>query len=172
MTKSRNQYHYAVRRGKLKENLVRATKLFEASVTEETDLLKEMKKIKLGGKHTADLPENVAGANGEEEIVEKFRHVYSAWYNSSDSSVEMTSIKEKIKDLVQHDSGEEVFKITGAIVRKAAELMKKGKADVSESYTTDAIIQAPDTLFEYLAAVYRSWLFQQLIFLPAHSFLY
>ena len=84
----------------------------------------------------------------------------------------MTSIKEKIKDLVQHDSGEEVFKITGAIVRKAAELMKKGKADVSESYTTDAIIQAPDTLFEYLAAVYRSWLFQQLIFLPAHSFLY
>ena len=78
MTKSRNQYHYAVRRGKLKENLVRATKLFEASVTEETDLLKEMKKIKLGGKHTADLPENVAGANGEEEIVEKFRYVYSA----------------------------------------------------------------------------------------------
>ena len=158
MTKSRSQYHYAVRRVKQKEKLIRATKLFEASVTGEVDLLKEMKNIKVGGNSTADLPENVAGANGEDEVVEKFRQVYSALYSSSDSSAEMTRIKAKIRDLISHDSVEEVFKITGETVKKAAKLMKKGKADVSQSFTTDAILNAPDILFEHLAAIYRSWL--------------
>ena len=37
-------------------------------------------------------------------------------------------------------------------------MMKKGKVDVSGSYGTDAIRQAPDGLFELLAAVFRSWL--------------
>ena len=36
--------------------------------------------------------------------------------------------------------------------------MKAGKGDVSEGYTSDAILNAPDILFDQLALVYRSWL--------------
>ena len=36
--------------------------------------------------------------------------------------------------------------------------MKPGKGDVSEGYTSDAILNAPDILFDQLALVYRSWL--------------
>ena len=36
--------------------------------------------------------------------------------------------------------------------------MKKGKSDVSDGYATDAILNAPDELFDHLADVYRSWL--------------
>ena len=52
----------------------------------------------------------------------------------------------------------EVNKITGEAIKTAVTMMKKGKCDVSGSYTTDAIKNAPDILYEHLASVYRSWL--------------
>jgi hypothetical protein len=36
--------------------------------------------------------------------------------------------------------------------------MKPRKSDVTSCYTTDALLNAPDILFEQLAAVYRSWI--------------
>ena len=45
MTKSRNQYHYAVRRVKKKADLIKAKKLFEAAESGSRDLLNEMKKL-------------------------------------------------------------------------------------------------------------------------------
>ena len=89
MARSRNQYHYAVRRWKLNYNLVRAKKLFEAFIESDMDLLKEMKSIKNENAGGEELPDNVAGADGQDEIVEKFREVYQALYNSADSSEEM-----------------------------------------------------------------------------------
>ena len=73
MLKWKRQYHYAVRRAKGKSNHVRAEKLFVASMKGDVDLLLEMKKIRNGsGTTRAELPDNVADANGEEEIVDKF----------------------------------------------------------------------------------------------------
>ena len=43
-------------------------------------------------------------------------------------------------------------------MKVAVTMMKKGKCDVSGSYTTDALKNAPDILYEHLASVYRSWL--------------
>ena len=51
-----------------------------------------------------------------------------------------------------------MFKIDGKIVKEAACKMKPGKGDVSEGYTSDAILSAPDILFDKLVQVYRSWL--------------
>ena len=118
------------------------------------ELLKEMKQVKCGKKVSAELPDNV----GETEIVEKFREVYQALYNSAGSSVEMEEIKAKLSGLIKTDSVVEVMKITGAVVKKAASLMKTGKADVTEGFTSDAILNAPDSMFDQLACVYRSWL--------------
>ena len=36
--------------------------------------------------------------------------------------------------------------------------MKPGKMDVSEGFSSDALLHAPDSLFENLAMVYRSWM--------------
>ena len=43
-------------------------------------------------------------------------------------------------------------------MKQAACKIKPNKGDVSESYTSDAILNAPDVLFELLAGVFRSWL--------------
>ena len=58
----------------------------------------------------------------------------------------------------QEDAIEEVCKVSGAVIKKAACNMKPIKGDVSESFTSDAILNAPDILFDLLAKVFQSWL--------------
>ena len=90
--------------------------------------------------------------------MKKFREVYQDLYNSAGSHVEMEEIKAKLSVPIRADSMEEVNRVTGAVVKEAVGLMKTGKSDVSEGFTSDALINAPDIMFEQLAGVYRSWL--------------
>jgi hypothetical protein len=158
MRSTRAKYHTAIRKVRRAADRIKAQKLFEASTSGGSDLFKEMKKSH-GGKHSPGLPENVAGANGEEEICEKFRTVYSALYNSADSSDEMNVVKQRIEEGISEDSAIEADKITCAVVKMAALSMKKCKGDVTGSFTSDAIRNAPDILFKNLASIFRSWLY-------------
>ena len=54
----------------------------------------------------------------------------------------------------------EGMKISGETVRKAASLLKGGKYDVSGGFTSDAILNAPEILFQHPVSVYRIWLIQ------------
>ena len=90
-----------------------------------------MKVIKTGGGGPIDLPDTVSGANGQEEIVEKFKSIYSELYNSAGTQVEMTAIRESIKKLIRPESVQEVSKVTGCVVKQAMTDMKPSKSDVS-----------------------------------------
>ena len=70
----------------------------------------------------------------------------------------MDGIKAKLAEMIGVGCCEEVNKITGSVVKEAASLMKSGKSDVSGGFTSDAILNAPDLMFDQLASVYRSWL--------------
>ena len=160
MVKYRRQYHYAVRRAKGKASHTKAEKLFEAAMKGDTDLISEMKKIRNGsGNMKEELPDNVGNANGEEEIVEKFKEVYSSLYSSSGSEPQMQLLSQEVNNLISKQSNSEVARITGQIVKEAALSMKPGKGDVSGGFTSDAIRHGPDILFDHLAAVFRSFLF-------------
>ena len=158
MCNTRNKYHYAVRRVKKMSNNIRARKLMDASQSGDVDLLKEMKKIKGGKKTNVNLPECVEDAMGQDEIVEKFKEVYSALYNSAESSIAMEEIKNRIKEMVGQDSIKEVEKVTGKVVRMAVQKMKAGKSDISGSFSSDALLHSPDILFDSIAEVFRSFL--------------
>ena len=49
-------------------------------------LIKEMKKVKKGCHLNAELPDSIGGVQWEEEIVEKFKEVYSTLYNSASTA--------------------------------------------------------------------------------------
>ena len=159
MVRKRTQFHYAVRRLKRKAALIKAKRLFQASIEGDIKLLKEMKALRSGGfAAEPDLPDTVAGANGQEEIVEKFKEVYSALYNSASSEAEMPELVTKVAELIRPESSDEVSKVTGYEVKKAVSQLKSKKGDVSGSFTSDALIHAPDELFDILASIFRSWL--------------
>ena len=71
----------------------------------------------------------------------------------------MVNLKEKVKHLIGAASVQEVAKVTGSVVKKAALTMKSAKGDVTGGFSSDAILNAPDIMYEHLAAVYRSFLF-------------
>ena len=103
MTRTRNQYHYAIRRIKKMFNSLRAKRLLEASEVDSCQFLKEMKKIKGSKKEEFDLPDVVGNASGELQIVEEFKKVYSALYNSSDTSEGVAMIKDKLNEEIYHN---------------------------------------------------------------------
>lgn len=90
------------------------------------DLLAELKKTR-EGRHTPDLPKNVAGANGEEEVCSKFREVYNDLYNSADTTQEMIDIKAGVEDNVDHQGLNKVMKISLQSVKVAAQMMNSQK---------------------------------------------
>ena len=137
--------------------MIKSQKLFEAALLGGGDIIKELKKIK-GGKYRPDLPENVAGASGEAELCHKFKEVYCELYNSDYTSEQMVEVKDSVEDRISQESENEVNRVTAESVKAAVAMMKKGKCDVSGSFTTDAIKNATDNFYEHLAAVYRSWL--------------
>ena len=102
MARSRNQYHYAVRRTRRSRDLLRAKKLFEASLIGDIELIKEMKKVKKGCNVNAELPDSVGGVQGEEE--KKFKEVYSALYNSASTADDVDIIKDKLNTLISGSS--------------------------------------------------------------------
>ena len=159
MVKKRTQYHYAVRRLKRKADLIRAGKLLVASMESDLNLLKEMKSVKGGKSRSNELPETVDGANGDEEIVEKFKDVYCNLYNTAESRAEMSDLLVRVSGLIQGDSAAEVDKVTGSKVKEAVGLLKPRKGDVSGGFSSDALINAPDLLFDQVAQIFQSWLF-------------
>ena len=70
----------------------------------------------------------------------------------------VNNIKNTLKNMIGPDSVKEVQKVTGEVLKKACTRMKPGKMDVSGSYCSDILLNAPDNIFEELAAVFRSFL--------------
>ena len=89
----------------------------------------------IGRKICDELPEHVAGADGQTEIDEKIREVYEALYSSAGSGQEMDQIKARLAELIGASSLEEANKITGSVVQEAANLMEAGMSDVSGCFT-------------------------------------
>ena len=82
--------------------------MFAASLQGDTNLLAEMRKIRCGGSGgDIELPDVVAGAQGEDEIAGKFKTVYETLYSSAGSQEEMATLLDKVNMLVNQNSVQE-----------------------------------------------------------------
>ena len=157
---ARRQYHHAVLRVKRQRKEHQAEELLLAAMEGDIQLLKEMKKIKKGrSTGSSELADTVGGAVGEQDIAEMFKKSYDDLYNSAPSGAEMKHMKKVLEDIIVPTAKEEVVKVTGMIVKEAVGKLKPKKTDVSGSYVSDALKNAPDLLYDQLAITFRSWLY-------------
>ena len=158
---ARNKYHYAVRRAKRMASTIKSRKLLEAAELGDQELMKEMK-MTLGKKSQGQsVPEELDGKVSHDDILNRFKECYEKLYNYAGSEDAMTAIKEELNKLIQDQplsSAGEVGNVTARIVKQACSRMLPGKTDISEGYTSDVFLHAPDALFEHLASVFRSFL--------------
>ena len=152
-------FRHAVKRVKRCDKLSKAKGLFNAAMSGDLDLFKEMKRVKSGGGQMEEMADTVDGSTGEEEIAGTFAKIFNTLYNSSESNAEMEEIQRKLQELVRvEDSVGEVEKVTEALVKKAVGTLKSQKMDVSQGFSSDALLNGPDILFKKLASIFRSWL--------------
>ena len=105
------------------------------------------------------VPDCLEGETTKEGIIEKFRELYSELYNSANTSNEVLVVKERFKNMSEQCSKVEVNKINNDIVTQACNRIKAGKSDVTEAYSSDIFINAPNIMMDKLADIFKSYLF-------------
>ena len=162
MAWTRNKYHYAVRKAKRLADTIKSRKLLEAAEEGNAALMEEMKKSMNTKVVEQSVPECLDGKVTHDDILERFKECYEELYNSAGSEDAMVTIKSKLDQAIKkcsNSSAMEIGKVTGQVVKDACCRMRPGKNDVTEVYSSDVFLHAPDTLFVNLAAVFRSFLF-------------
>ena len=99
------------------------------------------------------------GVTGEQSVADQFGAVYSALYNSAESVESMKEIEARIRKLLsEENSNEEAEKLTIEVVKNAAVKMKPHKMDISQGFTSDCFLNAPDIFFNLISLVFKDWL--------------
>ena len=99
------------------------------------------------------------GVTGLQDVANQFGDVHNALYNSAESKEEMTELQNRIRGLVQsEDSNKETRRLSAEVVKKAAMRLKPHKMDVSQGFSSDCLLHAPDLMFQLLSLVFQDWL--------------
>ena len=151
---------FSSKRAKKQTDRLRSLSLGEAAATNNFALFIEMKKCLFGKKCTQNVPDELEGEVSFDGIIEKFRECYEKLYNSAETSGEMFKIKSELDKKIKENcvvSRSEISKITPLVIKEAVKMMKPNKSDVSGYYTSDVFINAPDSLFVHLSAIFQSF---------------
>ena len=152
------KFRSAVRKIKCEANSAKAFTFLAAAESGDQALLREMRKV-LGRKNQPqEIPDSLEGAVGHSAVLEKFRSLYEALYNSAGTQAKVDELLERMNGMIDCRSEGEVRKITAEEVAKACRRMKSGKIDVSQGYSSDVFNHAPPLLCQVLAAVFKSFL--------------
>ena len=158
MVSTRVKYRAAVRRARQKASCAQAHTLLDAAARGDQALLQEMRRV-LGSKHQQqEVPDVLEGAVGQGPVLEKFRSLYEALYNSAGTQDRMDDLRLEMMSMVDCRSEGEVRKVTADEVAAACRKMKGGKIDVSQGYMSDVFHHASPLLCQKLAAIFRSFL--------------
>ena len=161
MKYNRAKYKYAVRQCKREANRLESEALGGAAEEGNKQLFKELRKQLTRKGSGQAVPDSLEGAVTKPDIIDKFRECYQQMYNCTDRSQQLEDIKDKIRSTIRGNvpaSIKEINKINAGVVRAASEMMKPGKLDVSQNFSSDVFIHAPQILFDQLSEIFKSFL--------------
>ena len=124
MKRSRNVYHYQIRKLKKSQDQIKKNKLLDACINGDNDLFKEIKKIRNTKPCVADSIDGV-----KEGIGDHFKDIYEGLYNSVDEAEELVNLSNTVNSKVNIFSIHDVKKVTPDIVKEAAHNLRDSKLD-------------------------------------------
>ena len=153
MKKTRNFYHYQIKKIKKSENTIRKNNLLNACLNGDKDIFTEIKKLR---KHSPVIASSIDGV--KRDIPEHFKGIYSSLYNSVNDRDELSLIQNRIQGKIDSYQLTEIKKVTKNVVKKAAEKLSDGKSDPVYSFSSDCIKNGPDMLYDRLSVAFQSFL--------------
>ena len=152
MKRTRNVYHYHIRKAKRSMDMVSKNKMLNACLNGNGNLFDQIKKMR---KCPPTYPNSIDGI--KDNIPDHFASVYKKLYNSGKDEVALNKIDEIVEKSIKTDL-DEVRKVTSNLLKDASKKLKPNKSDPLIDITTDCLINAPSILFDNLAIVLQSYL--------------
>ena len=152
MKKTRNQFHYQIRKCKRVESFIKNRKLVENSLEGENDIFAEIRRHR--GKDTEESV-TIDGANGE-NIPNKFAEVYEELYNRENDGQTVNEVLDSINNDIGNEASIEIEKINPALIKEALKKIKANKGDSLFNISSDLFKNAPEILHVHLANIMKS----------------
>ena len=141
MKRTRNLYHYQVRKCKKSEDLVKRNQLLD------------IRKILKGNPVVATSMDNQ-----QQDIPNHFKGIYSKLYNSANDGDELNAVKSEVDMKINFTQLKDVEKVTAKVVKEATGCLKDNKTDPIYSFSSDCLKSGPEVLFDHLSLAIKSYL--------------
>lgn len=156
MKRSRNSYHYAVRRLKRNAEAIKNHQLLEHCLNgNSTDLIKEFKKQNQCDRQNVTV---IDGHCTDQNISNNFGKIYKDLYQSNNSSELLKDQIYYLESNINASNYSEVERLNPSVVYQAIESLKSCKNDNNFSFKSDAVINGKDVLTNYLTVLFQAFL--------------
>ena len=153
MKKTRNIYHYQIRKNRKMAECIKKNAILDACINDKGDIFKEVRKMRKIPPTVSSMIDGVTV-----NIETHFANVYDKLYNSIDDNENLTTVLRHLNTKIDSKSMIEVEKITPALIKEAINKLKNGKTDPLYHFNSDCMKNAPSTLSEYLAKLFRIYM--------------
>lgn len=157
MKRTRNAYHYAVRKVKKNRAKIQQDKMVDSLISGGTsNLLKELKSQRLG--NTNNIATKIDGHSGSVNIAKHFSSIYSKLYSKNNSDEEMNDFLGDLNNNIGLQNLSEIENVTPQIVYQAICSLHNNKSDNFFDWKSDALLNGSDILTDYFTLLFHSFL--------------
>ena len=157
MKRSRNAYHYAIRRVKKRCAEIKQDKMLDSLMNGgPSNLIKELKSQRLG--NVNNVATKIDGHSGNVDIANHFCSLYSDLYSKNNSDQEMNVFLENLNENIGLENINEIDSVKPEIVYQAICSLHRNKSDNTYDCKSDALINASDLLTDYFTLLFHSFL--------------
>ena len=153
MKRTKNVFHYQVRKLKKSQEIISKNKLLDACLNGSGDLFSEIKKLRNAKPCVANSMDGVRLG-----IADHFQNIYKNLYNSVDDHEDLMNLCNSVEGKVNSYHLNDVDKVTPDVVKEAAQNLKDSKSDPTYNFSSDCIKHGPDALFNLLSIIIKSFL--------------
>ena len=152
MKKTRNIYHYAIRKCKRASELLRKDKLINSCVSGKNNIFDEIRKMR----RTVDnVPDQI---DGHDNPAQRFGDVYKDLYNSTNDTAETKDLLAEINAGISENDLKDIDLVTNDVIADAIKQVNSNKSDPVFSFNSECIKQSPTILNQHLASMIRCFL--------------
>ena len=152
MKRTRNRYHFAIRKCKRASEKILKDKMLMASVTGKDNIFEKIHKMR---KVKNLAPTYIDGMNNP---AERFAEVYGTLYNSTNDREDMEAMSDEVESSITEDAMKDVQLVTPTLIEKVVREIKSSKNDPIFTFNSDCIKKAPSSFYHHIAKIIRAFL--------------
>ena len=157
MKRTRNKYHYSIRKVRKHESLIRKENFMDDCASGKINNI--LKNIKSSRKINNTQPTStVDGVTGRENISNQFKNVYQKIYNTHNSHNKVLELLQSTNNKISDLDLPYIEKITEPLVFQVISKLQSGKSDVEFNWGSDALLHGGQILAFHFKNLFRACL--------------